>query len=135
MDRKLIGSIEGGGTKFVCAVIDEKNQILADIRVPTADPATTLGACLDFFKEQEPLLGKLAALGIACFGPLDAHRGSPTYGQILATPKAGWAFADVVSVFERGLGIPIGFDTDVNGAALVGRSGGDAGAGASCLGA
>lgn len=119
MCAKLIGSIEGGGTKFVCAVIDEENQILADDRVPTTDPATTLGACLDFFRRQEPLLGKLTALGIACFGPLDAHRGSPTYGQILATPKAGWAFADVVSVFERGLGIPIGFDTDVNGAALA----------------
>lgn len=119
MGAKLIGSIEGGGTKFVCAVIDENNQILAETRIPTTNPEQTLGACLDFFKQQESQLGKLTALGIACFGPLDAHPGSPTYGRILATPKAGWAFADVVSVFEQGLGIPVGFDTDVNGAALA----------------
>ncbi|HBO34886.1 MAG TPA: fructokinase, partial [Anaerolineaceae bacterium] len=69
MNENLIGSIEGGGTKFVCAVIDEENQILAETRVPTTDPATTLGACLEFFKQKELQLGKLAALGIACFGP------------------------------------------------------------------
>ena len=119
MNENLIGSIEGGGTKFVCAVIDEENQILAETRVPTTDPATTLGACLEFFKQKELQLGKLAALGIACFGPLDAHPGSPTYGQILATPKKGWAYADVVRPFKEGLGIPVGFDTDVNGAVLA----------------
>ena len=119
MNENLIGSIEGGGTKFVCAVIDEENQILAETRVPTTDPATTLGACLEFFKQKELQLGKLAALGIACFGPLDARPGSPTFGHILATPKAGWAYADVVSVFKQGLGIPVGFDTDVNGAVLA----------------
>ena len=119
MGAKLIGSIEGGGTKFVCAVIDENNQILAETRMPTTTPEKTLGACLDFFRRQESLLGKLSGLGIACFGPLDAHPGSPTYGHILATPKSGWAFADVVSVFEQGLDIPVGFDTDVNGAALA----------------
>lgn len=119
MDAKLIGSIEGGGTKFVCAVIDEDNQILAETRVPTTDPEQTLEACLGFFRQQESLIGKLAALGIACFGPLDAQPSSPTYGKILATPKAGWAFANIVRPFEEGLGIPVGFDTDVNGAALA----------------
>lgn len=119
MGAKLIGSIEGGGTKFVCAVIDEENQILAETRVPTTTPDQTLRACLDFFRQQESLLGKLSALGVACFGPLDAHPGSPTYGHILATPKAGWAMADVVGPFEEEFGIPVGFDTDVNGAALA----------------
>ena len=119
MDRKLIGSIEGGGTKFVCAVIEQDNQILAETRVPTTTPEKTLGACLDFFRRQESLLGKITALGIACFGPLDAHPGSPTYGHILATPKAGWVMADVVGPFKEGLGIPVGFDTDVNGAVLA----------------
>ena len=119
MGAKLIGSIEGGGTKFVCAVIDQDNQILAETRVPTTTPEETLGACLDFFRWQESLLGKFTALGIACFGTLDAHPGSPTYGHILATPKAGWVMADVVGLFEEGLGIPVGFDTDVNGAVLA----------------
>ena len=119
MNGKLFGSIEGGGTKFVCAVIDEQNRILAETRVPTTTPGQTLGACLDYFKQKELLLGKLSALGIACFGPLDARRDSLDYGQILATPKAGWAYTDVVGFFELALGIPVGFDTDVNGAALA----------------
>ncbi|MEL7626607.1 MAG: ROK family protein [Anaerolineaceae bacterium] len=119
MSGKLFGSIEGGGTKFVCAVIDQENQILVENRIPTTTPAQTLGACLDFFKQQGALLGGLTALGIACFGPLAARRGSPDYGQILATPKPGWAFTDVAGFFEQGLGIPVGFDTDVNGAALA----------------
>jgi fructokinase len=119
MSAGLFGSIEGGGTKFVCAVIDEQNQILAEMRVPTTTPDETLNACLDFFNQQQVLLGRLAALGIACFGPLDARRDSPTYGQILATPKPGWAFTDVAGFYEDRLEVPVGFDTDVNGAVLA----------------
>ena len=89
MGAKLIGSIEGGGTKFVCAVIDEENQILAETRILTTNPEQTLGACLNFFKEQELSMAKLGAMHIADFGQLDAHPGSPTYGHILTTPKSG----------------------------------------------
>lgn len=119
MGEKLFGSIEGGGTKFDCAVIDGNNQILAETRVPTTSPEQTLKACLDFFKQQANQQGSLAALGIACFGPLDPRRDSPTYGQILDTPKPGWAFTDVAGYFEKGLNVPVGFDTDVNGAVLA----------------
>ena len=116
MTGNLFGSIEGGGTKFVCAVIDEENQILAETRVATSTPEMTLNSCLEFFRRQEHMLGRLIALGIACFGPLDTRRESLTYGQILATPKAGWANTDVAGYFAKRLGIPVGFDTDVNAA-------------------
>ncbi len=119
MTGKIYGSIEGGGTKFVCAVIDEENQILAGARVATTTPEVTLESCLEFFKRQELVLGRLTSLGIACFGPLDARRNSPTYGQVLETPKLGWANTDVASFFANGLGIPVGFDTDVNAAVLA----------------
>ena len=115
----LFGSIEGGGTKFDCALIDGNNQILAEARIPTTTPTQTLGACLNFFKQQETLLGKLTALGVACFGPLDPRRSSPTYGKLLATPKPGWSFINLAGYFEQALGIPVGFDTDVNGAVLA----------------
>lgn len=119
MHPKIYAAIEGGGTKFVCAIIDQDNRILEQKRIPTTSPEETLGACLEFFYQQQALSGKPEALGIACFGPLDPKPASATYGQILATPKAGWAFTDLVRPFEQALGIPVGFDTDVNGAVLA----------------
>lgn len=119
MEKRLIACIEGGGTKFVCAVIDQNNQILSETLIPTTDPEATLRQCLNYFKEEEARLGKLEALGIACFGPLDLRKDSASYGQILATPKEGWAYTDLVNFFSNGLNVPVGFDTDVNSAVLA----------------
>ena len=122
MDKnKLFGTIEGGGTKFICAVADEQNKILREFRIPTTLPQATLAACADFFLQAQQDLGKLAALGIACFGPLDPRPNSPTYGRILATPKPGWENTDVIGFFRTALGtdLPIGFDTDVDAAVLA----------------
>lgn len=122
MDKnKLFGTIEGGGTKFICAVADEQNKILREFRIPTTLPQATLAACADFFFQAQQDLGKLASLGIACFGPLDPRPNSPTYGRILATPKPGWENTDVIGFFRTALGtdLPIGFDTDVDAAVLA----------------
>ncbi len=112
------GGIEGGGTKFVCAVGAGPHNIRAEARIPTSTPEETISQAVDFFKRQEAILGKLSAIGLACFGPLDPNPGSPTYGQILSTPKPGWSGADVVGMLRSAFDIPIAFDTDVNGAAL-----------------
>jgi fructokinase len=58
-------------------------------------------------------------LGVACFGPLDPHPLSPTFGRILPTPKLGWTGADIVGTLRSALNLPVAFDTDVNGAALA----------------
>jgi fructokinase len=118
MTNDLFGAIEGGGTKFVCAVGKADGQILSETRFPTTTPEETLGRAIQFFQEQSTTLGKLSSLGIACFGPLDPNPSSPTYGHILATPKPSWSGADAVGQLQAALGLPIGFDTDVNGAAL-----------------
>ncbi|HAE86090.1 MAG TPA: fructokinase [Anaerolineaceae bacterium] len=118
MTNGLFGAIEGGGTKFVCAVGTADGQILVETRFPTTTPDETLGRAIQFFQEQSTTFGKLSSLGIACFGPLDPTPSSPTYGHILATPKPGWTGADVVGQMRAALALPIGFDTDVNGAAL-----------------
>ncbi len=60
----------------------------------------------------------IQALGIGCFGPLDLNRQSRTYGYITKTPKPGWGNCDIVGAFKDALGVPVGFDTDVNGAVL-----------------
>ena len=115
---QLFAATEGGGTKFVLAVGTAEGDILAEHRIPTTTPAETLGACVDFFKAQEAELGKLSAFGIATFGPVDLRKDSATYGHIMATPKPYWANADLLIPFRDEFGLPIGLDTDVNGAAL-----------------
>jgi fructokinase len=118
MSIPILVAIEGGGTKFVCAVGTQAGEILAENHVPTTTPAETLGEVIAFLQEQERELGRFGAIGIASFGPLDPRPASPTYGKILPTPKPGWTNADIVGQIRAAFDIPIAFDTDVNGAAL-----------------
>lgn len=114
----LYGGIEAGGTKFVCAVGTRPEDIRAEIRFATTTPAENLSQCIAFFQEQAAQYAGLTAVGIASFGPVDPHPHSPTFGYITTTPKPGWANTDFAGVIGRALGVPVGFDTDVNGAAL-----------------
>jgi len=114
----LFGGIEGGGTKFVCAVGTETGETLAETRFPTTSPDETLARSVNFFKEQVQALGRLASIGVASFGPLDPQPASTTFGRILPTPKPGWTNADVIGPLRAAFDLPIAFDTDVNGAAL-----------------
>jgi len=118
MTPSLFGGIEGGGTKFVCAIGTGPQDIRSELRFPTTTPDETLRQAAGFFKEQIGQLGPLASIGIASFGPLDPRPGSPTFGHILSTPKPGWTNFDIVGTIRAELKTPIAFDTDVNAAAL-----------------
>jgi fructokinase len=109
----LFGAIEAGGTKFVCAVGTSPDDLRRE-RIPTTTPEETLARCLEFFRAQPAL----DALGIGCFGPLELRPHAAHFGYITSTPKLGWANTDVVGPLRRALGVPIGFDTDVNAAVL-----------------
>ncbi len=108
-----IGGIEAGGTKMVCAVGDENGKLLDRITIPTRLPETTIPEMISYFKKWE-----IEALGIACFGPVDLNKNSKTYGYITETPKEGWRNYPMVKAFKEAFDIPVGFDTDVNGAVL-----------------
>lgn len=114
----LVGGIEAGGTKFVCAVGTDPQDVRAEVQFQTTAPAETIGAAIAFLREATAL-EPLRAVGIASFGPVDLNPRSPTYGHITTTPKAGWAGTDFVGTIRRSLEIPVGFDTDVNAAALA----------------
>ena len=114
----LVGGIEAGGTKFVCAVGTGPEDIRAESRFPTTDPDETIGRAIAFFREQQRHLGPLSAVGIASFGPVDPQPDSPRFGYITSTPKPGWRDTDFGGRISRELGLPLGFDTDVNAAAL-----------------
>ena len=108
----VLGGIELGGTKMVCAIGNERGQILDRFVVPTTTPEETLPKLYEYFKDKN-----IESLGIGSFGPIDLDKSSKTYGYITSTPKPGWANTDVLSYFKP-LNIPIGFDTDVNAACI-----------------
>jgi fructokinase len=105
--------MEGGGTKFVCAVGTGTGNIVEEYRIPTTSPIETLNQAVSFFQNFD-----LAAIGLAPFGPLDLNPGSPTYGTITATPKPGWTGTNIMAPFESAFNIPVAFDLDVNAAAF-----------------
>jgi fructokinase len=113
----VFGGIEAGGTKFVCAAGTGPDDILSEARYRTTLPEETLANAVAFFQEL-PQDQTPAAIGIGSFGPVDPDPSSPTFGHITTTPKPGWANTDVAGAFRQALGLPIGFDTDVNAAAL-----------------
>lgn len=115
--KAAYGGIEAGGTKFVCAVGTGPDDIRAEIRLPTESPESTLGKVIDFFRQQQED-HEIAAIGVASFGPVDPDPDSPTFGYITNTPKPGWANTPVAPTLRDAFDIPIGFDTDVNVAAL-----------------
>lgn len=108
-----IGGIEAGGTKMVCAVGDEKGELFERVTIPTRQPEETFEEMIRYFSDKQ-----IEALGIGCFGPVDLNRSSATYGFITSTPKPGWENTNVVGRFQKALSVPVGFDTDVNGAIL-----------------
>ena len=111
----VFGCIEAGGTKFVCGVGSGPD----DLRLrsfPTSSPEATLASVGAFLREQAG--AGLDAAGIGSFGPVDLDPASPTYGFITSTPKPGWQQYDFAGAVGRMLGVPVGFDTDVNAAAL-----------------
>ncbi|MGB5986691.1 MAG: ROK family protein [Desulfobacterales bacterium] len=116
--EKVYGGIEAGGTKFVCGVGSGPDDLEEVVRFPTTTPRETLCRAIEFFKAKVRDYS-LGALGIASFGPVDLNPRSGTYGQITQTPKPGWSHTDLAGTIQSALGLPVGFDTDVNGAALA----------------
>jgi fructokinase len=116
----IFGAVEAGGTKFVVALGNERGDILEQEYVPTADPSSTLAAACAWLRKKSGFGNlALAAIGVASFGPIELDRASARYGCIGRTPKAGWRCTDIAGMFAREFRCPIGFDTDVNAAALA----------------
>jgi fructokinase len=112
MDEPLIGAIEGGGTKFVCAVGYGSESTIAERRIETRAPQETIREIVAFFAAHP-----ITALGIGMFGPLEL-RDCDNRGSILATTKPGWKGFPFRQRLSEHLSVPIAIDTDVNAAAI-----------------
>ena len=114
---KYIAGIEAGGTKFVVALGTTDGNILMRHTIPTTTPQEVMPqviTCLQDFYRQHAFV----SIGIGCFGPIDLYPHSKTYGYITTTPKHAWQHVDIVGMVKQHFALPVGFDTDVNGAAL-----------------
>ena len=113
MKRQLLGALEAGGTKMVCATGYADGTVLESEEIPTATPAETMEAVVAWFQSKG-----VAALGVGAFGPTAVDPASPRFGQILETPKTAWRYFDLLGSLTVPLGVPCGYDTDVNAACL-----------------
>jgi len=111
------GGVEAGGTKFVCAVGSGPDDLQDEFRFETTSPKETINRTLEYFKKQN-LKEKLLAIGIGSFGPIELNRESSKYGFVTSTPKPGWSNINLCGLIKEELKIPVGFNTDVNAAAL-----------------
>lgn len=109
----MLGGIEAGGTKFICAVGNELGHIMDKVQIPTTEPEETMREVIRFFKQYRP-----KAIGIGSFGPVDVNPNSSTFGSITSTPKKGWNDYPIMQTMKDAFSVPIGFNTDVNAAAL-----------------
>jgi fructokinase len=114
----VVGGIELGGTKVVCAIGTGPHDLKQSPPFPTGhDPAVVLKTATEWLRSDSDLGEALDAIGIASFGPIDLNPDSPRYGRIGSTSKSGWSGASVLdpirSAFPR---LPIAVDTDVNAA-------------------
>lgn len=110
---KLYGSLEAGGTKFVCAVGNEDFEVVAKTQFPTTTPEETIAKTIAFFEQFEHLV----AVAVGSFGPIDIDPNSSTYGYVTTTPKPNWANVDLIGPMKQALQVPFYFTTDVNSSA------------------
>ncbi len=123
----MYAGVESGGTKIVCAVSHDPEQLVARTSFPTGtDPQAAVIKMAEFFREQEEKHDEIEAIGFGSFGPCDPNPSSDRFGYVTSTPKPGWQNFDVISALRdalkgKGLSgdVPIPFDTDVNAAALA----------------
>ena len=109
----LLGALEAGGTKMVCALGNEKGEVFERESFPTREPEPTVSDIISYFAGRG-----IEALGVSSFGPLNLNEDSSAYGSITTTPKPGWQNVPLRAHLMDALGVPVGIDTDVNGAAL-----------------
>lgn len=113
---RLLAGVELGGTKCVCILASGPDDIHEQVVIETTTPDATLTAIGDVLSRWRRT--GFAAVGVASFGPLELDPGAARHGRIVNTPKPGWSDVDVRTPFLA-FGVPVGLDTDVNGAALA----------------
>ncbi|ORM39175.1 fructokinase [Francisella endosymbiont of Ornithodoros moubata] len=112
-----LAGIEAGGTKFFITIGDTNGNVIEHHRTNTTTPNETMSEVIKVLKDYQNKYN-IKAIGLACFGPIDINPSSKTYGHITNTPKVAWQNFDIVGAVKSAYSGPIGFNTDVNAAAI-----------------
>lgn len=115
MSEPLIAGVELGGTKVVCILASGPDDVREEVRLPTGRPDVTLAAIETVLERWRGFAG----IGIASFGPVSIDRRAADWGHVTVTTKPGWSGTDVGARLARQFEVPVGFHTDVVGAALA----------------
>ena len=81
----ILGALEAGGTKMVCAVGDENGVIKDRVSFPTRQPKETFEDIIGYYRNWE-----IQALGVGCFGPIDLNKNSDGNAGDYDTKTAGF---------------------------------------------
>ena len=111
----IVAAIELGGTKINVAIGAHPDRLLAETVIPTTTPQETLRSVEAFLDLHR---GSFSAIGIASFGPAGLDPARSDWGYITSTTKPGWGDTSIAPRLAKAFGVPVAFDTDVNGAAL-----------------
>jgi fructokinase len=114
MGKAVLGAIEAGGTKFICAIGTPAGELISEVSILTSTPLETMRQVIAFFQPHS-----VTAIGIGTFGPVQLNRSAPNFGYITSTPKTGWRDFDILGAIQNAFAVPVAIDTDVNAAALA----------------
>lgn len=114
----MLYGIEIGGSKVLCGAGATPDSISVRERIPTTSPRKTVRAIVDWIERTSEAAGLPDAVGIASFGPIERRPEHPLFGHITTTTKQSWTDTDIVGPITAAVGVPVGWDTDVIGAAL-----------------
>jgi len=112
--------IDIGGTKVAAGLVNEKGEILSEIRVPmnsTGSAAEGLAAVKDAIEKIMATIQDktIAAIGVTSPGPLD-----PRSGVVINPPNVPcWRNFPLKAEIERAYGLPVTVDNDANAAGLA----------------
>src|SRR5262249_7384263 len=117
--KPLLGGVELGGTKCICILGSGPDDIREQTSIPTGERDATLQRINSALDEWQAKWGRIHALGLASFGPLDLRPGSPRFGHVTSTVKPGWEGTNILGRIGGHREAPVAINTDVNGAALA----------------
>jgi fructokinase len=120
MARTYLAGVETGGTKILACLRElVSGETIAEGKWATSSADRAAEDLLGFLTSQVPHDGRLAAVGMAAFGPLIVDPDSADYGQMQATTKPDWAGSNLRRAIETRLNVPVVVDTDVSAAAIA----------------
>lgn len=119
--NEIFAAIEGGGTKWICALGTKNGEVLEEISIPTQSPEETLSDVISALRNLANKYGDFKSIGIGTFGPIVLDQAAENFGSYLETPKEGWSGVNIIEPLSEAFGehMPICLDTDVNTAVFA----------------